>query len=123
MSNLMSRIAGAPITWGVDGSPGWGYLMDADRVLREMAQIGLRATELGPDGYLPEDPAELRKTLDEYDLDLIGGFVPAVLHRADVEEAQLAYVERAAQRWPGVVRRFWFWVPRLTLPATTRLSR
>ena len=101
MSNLMARIAGAPITWGVDGSPGWGYLMDADRVLREMAQIGLRATELGPDGYLPEDPAELRKTLDEYDLDLIGGFVPAVLHRADVEEAQLAYVERAARTLAG----------------------
>ncbi len=101
MTNLMSRIAGAPITWGVDGSPGWGYLMDADRVLREMAEIGLRATELGPDGYLPADPDELRKKLDGYDLDLIGGFVPAVLYRSDVEKEQLAYVERASRTLAG----------------------
>jgi len=97
MSNLMSRIAGAPITWGVDGSPGWGYLMDPERVLREMSEVGLRATELGPDGYLPVDPDELRSTLDRHHLDLIGGFVPAVLYRTDVAEDQIAYVERAAR--------------------------
>lgn len=101
MSNLMSRIAGAPITWGVDGSPGWGYLMDADRVLREMAEIGLRATELGPDGYLPTDPAELADKLAGFGLDLIGGFVPAVLYRTDMEEGQLAYVERASRTLAG----------------------
>jgi len=93
----MSRIAGAPITWGVDGSPGWGYLMDADRVLSEMAEVGLRATELGPDGYLPTEPVELRAMLDRHHLDLVGGFVPAVLYRPDMAEDQLAYVERAAR--------------------------
>jgi inosose dehydratase len=101
MSNLMSRIAGAPITWGVDGSPGWGHLMDAERVLREMAQIGLKATELGPDGYLPTDPDELRVMLDRHHLELIGGFVPAVLHRTEMEEAQLSYVERASRTLAG----------------------
>ena len=60
MSDLLERVAGAPITWGVDGSPGWGYLMGRDRVLREMVESGLSATELGPDGYLPTDPTELR---------------------------------------------------------------
>ncbi|MCP4960799.1 MAG: inosose dehydratase, partial [Actinomycetia bacterium] len=50
MTDLMKRIAGAPITWGVDGSPGWGHLMDADRVMSEMRDSGLSATELGPDG-------------------------------------------------------------------------
>ena len=53
VSDLLERVAGAPITWGVDGSPGWGYLMDRERVLREMVESGLSATELGPDGYLP----------------------------------------------------------------------
>lgn len=101
MSNLMSRIAGAPITWGVDGSPGWGYLMDADRVLAEMAEIGLRATELGPDGYLPADPRALADKLARYGLDLIGGFVPAVLHRPDMQEEQLAYAERASRTLAG----------------------
>lgn len=97
MNNLMSRIAGAPITWGVDGSPGWGYLMDAERVLTEMAEVGLRATELGPDGYLPTEPADLRAMLDRHHLDLVGGFVPAVLYRSDMAEEQLEYVERAAR--------------------------
>ena len=64
MSNdLLERVAGAPITWGVDGSPGWGHLMDRDRVLAEMVDVGLAATELGPDGYLPTDPGELREYL------------------------------------------------------------
>ena len=54
MSDLLERVAGAPITWGVDGSPGWGYLMDRDRVLREMVESGLhrhgaRARWLPPD--------------------------------------------------------------------------
>ncbi len=93
---LMDRIAGAPITWGVDGSPGWGFLMDRERVLGEMHQIGLSATELGPDGYLGRDVGELRDLLDRYELDLVGGFVPAVLYRPDLVPENLAYIDRAA---------------------------
>lgn len=101
MTDMMSRIAGAPITWGVDGSPGWGHLMDADRVLAEMAEIGLKATELGPDGYLPVDPAELAAKLGKYGLELVGGFVPAVLHLPDRAEADLDYAARAARTLAG----------------------
>lgn len=93
---LLNRIAGAPITWGVDGSPGWGHLMDRARVLGEMQQVGLSATELGPDGYLPEDAEQLRTLLERFSLALVGGFVPAVLYRPEFVAATLAYVERAA---------------------------
>lgn len=93
---FLDRIAGAPITWGVDGSPGWGHLMGSVRVLDEMQQVGLSATELGPDGYLPEDAEELRVLLSRFDLTLIGGFVPAVLYRPELVTESLAYVERAA---------------------------
>ena len=93
---FLSRIAGAPITWGVDGSPGWGHLMDRERVLAEMQQVGLSATELGPDGYLPGDADELRALLDRFGQTLIGGFVPAVLYRPDLASENLAYVRRAA---------------------------
>jgi len=93
---LMNRIAGAPITWGVDGSPGWGYLMDRERVLGEMRDVGLSATELGPDGYLGHTVGTLRELLDRYDLDLVGGFVPAVLYRRDLVSESLAYIDRAA---------------------------
>jgi inosose dehydratase len=75
--------------------------MDADRVLGEMAAIGLRATELGPDGYLPTDPAELQRKLDHYGLELVGGFVPAVLHLPERAEEELAYVRRASATLAG----------------------
>ena len=98
MSDLLERVAGAPITWGVDGSPGWGFLMDRDRVMREMRESGLSATELGPDGYLPTDPGELREFLAGYDMSIVGGFVPALLYREHGIDEQLAYVARAANQ-------------------------
>ena len=95
---MLARIAGAPITWGVDESPGWGYLMDRERVLTEMRDSGLSATELGPDGFLPTEPAELQAFLARHDMSVIGGFVPALLYRRDRIEAELAYVARAARQ-------------------------
>jgi inosose dehydratase len=95
MSDLLNRIAGGPITWGVDGSPGWGYLMDSDRVLSEMRSTGLSATELGPEGFLPTDPDQLVDYVAGYELQVVAGFVPAVLYRDRGIEDQLAYVDRA----------------------------
>ncbi|MCY3580882.1 MAG: TIM barrel protein [bacterium] len=93
---LQDRIAGAPITWGVDGAPGWGFLMDRKRVLDEMAKLGLKATELGPDGYLPTEPAELDPLLEAHNLSLVGGFVPVRLYRPDRIDAELTQAARAA---------------------------
>lgn len=101
MTTMLDRIAGAPISWGVCEVPGWGYQMTPDRVLGEMASLGLRATELGPDGFLPTDPAALKELLDAHGLEMIGGFVPAVLYRPDMLEEQLAYVRRAAATLAG----------------------
>jgi inosose dehydratase len=85
------------VSWGVIEIPDWGYQMPADRVLREAAALGLAAIEAGPEGLLPRDPTEVSNTLAGYGLSLVGGFVPAVLHRPDVREAELAFVERRAQ--------------------------
>ena len=52
------KIAGAPISWGVCEVPDWGYQMAPERVLAEMQQIGLTATEFGPQGWLPVDAEE-----------------------------------------------------------------
>jgi len=57
--SLDNRIAGAPISWGVCEVPGWGYQLPADKVLSEMSSLGLAATELGPDGFLPTDTDQL----------------------------------------------------------------
>jgi inosose dehydratase len=96
VSLLMDRVAGAPITWGVCEVEGWGPQLDADRVLREMATVGLRATELGPEGYLPTEPQQLRALLDSNDLQLVGGFVPVVLHIQDRLSSELVRAAKAA---------------------------
>lgn len=77
------KIAGAPISWGVCEVPDWGYQMDPARVLAEMKEVGLSATEFGPQGWLPETPAERARALTPYGLDAVGAFVPVVLHDVD----------------------------------------
>ena len=66
------KIAGAPISWGVCEVPGWGYQLDPDRVLSEMRDVGLSATELGPEGFLPTEPDELTALLDRHGLSCVG---------------------------------------------------
>ena len=39
--------------------------MPAEPFLAEVAEAGYEAIELGPYGYLPTDPAELKETLDD----------------------------------------------------------
>jgi inosose dehydratase len=87
------RIAGAPISWGVCEVPGWGHQMAPERVLAEMRDTGLAATEFGPDGFLPPDPAERETLLASYGLSAVGGFVPVVLHEPGRDP--LPEVERA----------------------------
>jgi len=83
------RIAAAPISWGVCEVPGWGRVLDPPTVLDEMAGLGVTATELGPPGYLPADPAELGALLAGHGLGLVGGFLAIPLHDggSDVLEA------------------------------------
>lgn len=91
-----ARIAGAPVSWGVIEVPDWGHQMTADRVLEEASSLGLTAVEAGPEGLLPKDPAAVRDLLSRYDLELVGGFVPAVLHEPGLREGELAAVEERA---------------------------
>src|SRR5215475_7525795 len=93
MSSVDERVGGAPISWGVCEAPGWGHELPPERVLGEMRELGLRATELGPTGYLGQDPADVRAVLARYQLRLIGGFLPVPMHvgtEADLAEARTA---------------------------------
>jgi inosose dehydratase len=51
-SPLRDRVAGAPISWGVSEVPGWGFQLEAGAVLAQMRELGLAATEFGPDRFL-----------------------------------------------------------------------
>ena len=77
-----NKIAGAPISWGVCEVPGWGYQLEPDLVLTQMRELGLTATEFGPDTFLPADPLAKATTLAAHGLSAVGGFVPVLLHEA-----------------------------------------
>lgn len=74
------KIAGAPISWGVCEVPGWGYQMKPERVLTEMREIGLTATEFGPQGWLPIEAQARAEAVDGYGLKPVGSFFLAVMH-------------------------------------------
>lgn len=99
---FLDRVAAAPITWGIDPSPGWGYVVPRDRYLDEMTSLGLTATELGPDGYLPTDPDELLAFLEARDLTVIGGWVPLALASDELFAERRLYLERACQQFQRV---------------------
>ncbi|WP_457254484.1 sugar phosphate isomerase/epimerase family protein [Pedococcus sp. P5_B7] len=77
---LADRIAGAPISWGVCEVPGWGHQLSPEVVLAQMSDLGLAATEFGPDGFLPDSAQDKVATLREHGLAAVGQFVPLVLH-------------------------------------------
>ena len=86
------RIGNAPCSWGVEfakdpRNPTW------QTVLKECAQAGYKGIELGPIGFMPEDPDELADALNEHELTLIGGVVFRPFHDAnawgDVMDASL----------------------------------
>jgi inosose dehydratase len=91
------RLAAAPISWGICEVPQWGQMLPARRVLREMASLGITATELGPPGFLPGEADELKATLDSYGLRLVAAFVPLVMHDRSQTEHTVATARRAAE--------------------------
>jgi inosose dehydratase len=87
------RIGNAPCSWGVEfagdpRNPPWRS------VLTECAAAGYTGIELGPIGYMPEDPGVLGAALAEEGLTLIGGVVFRPFH----DPAKWSEVVDAAER-------------------------
>jgi inosose dehydratase len=90
---MQVRIANAPTSWGVEdpedrANPPW------ERLLSEVAGAGYAGTELGPLGYLPDEPAALRRELAERGLELVGGYVFEPLHTPAGAERALELARR-----------------------------
>jgi inosose dehydratase len=73
------QIGNAPCSWGVEfpndpRNPAWRT------VLAQCAEAGYTGIELGPVGFMPEDPAILADALNEHGLELIGGVVFRAFH-------------------------------------------
>lgn len=101
MSTFLARVAGAPVSWGVCEQPSWGVMLPVRRVLEELTSCGLHAIELGDDGFFPPDDAETRALLAEYDVRMLGGFVPLLLHDASRRDDMLERARIAARRLAG----------------------
>ena len=82
------KIGNAPCSWGVEfaddpRNPDW------KTVLNQCADAGYKGIELGPVGFMPEDPAILSDALAENGLELIGGVVFRAFHdRAQWEDVR-----------------------------------
>jgi inosose dehydratase len=76
------RIGSAPDSWGV-WFPSDPAQTPADRFLSEVSGAGYEWIEIGPYGYLPTDPKELRDQLEKYGLKVSAGTVFEHLHRPD----------------------------------------
>ena len=73
------RIGNAPCSWGVEfaqdaRNPTW------QTVLEQCSRAGYSGIELGPVGFMPEDPSQLADALAEHSLELIGGVVFRAFH-------------------------------------------
>jgi inosose dehydratase len=81
MSDLSKlRLGTAPDSWGV-----W-FASDPHQVtwdvyLDEIARVGYVHTELGPQGFMPQDPEQLKDELARRNLTVCGGTVFAALHQ------------------------------------------
>jgi inosose dehydratase len=87
------RLATGPVSWGVDfaddpHNPPWAEVLDG------IAASGLRWTELGPVGYLPEQSERLLAELGARGLRVAGSFVFQPLH----DPAQRASILDVARR-------------------------
>ncbi len=90
------RLGTAPDSWGVwlpddPGQVPW------QRFLDEMVVSGYEWLELGPYGYLPTDPSQLRDELDARGLRCSGQAVFAAFHRQDGWDSALADVRAVAE--------------------------
>jgi inosose dehydratase len=73
------RIGNAPCSWGVEfandpRNPDW------KTVLKECAEAGYTGIELGPVGFMPEDPVHVSDAFAENGLEMIGGVVFRAFH-------------------------------------------
>ena len=81
MSDLSQlRLGTAPDSWGV-WFPSDPHQVTWDVYLDEIAAVGYVYTELGPQGFMPQDPAQLKEELAKRNLTVCGGTVFAGLHK------------------------------------------
>jgi len=97
MSDLSKlRLGTAPDSWGV-WFPSDPHQVTWDVYLDEIAAVGYIYTELGPQGFMPQDSSQLKEELAKRNLTVCGGTVFAGLHKgaAALEKAISEFSQEA----------------------------
>jgi len=89
-------LGNAPCSWGVEfagdsRNPSW------QTVLRQCAEAGYKGIELGPVGFLPEEPTVLRDHLAMHDLALTAGVVYQPFHDSAKWQDVMEIAKRTCQ--------------------------
>lgn len=77
------RFGVSPIAWINDDMPELGGETPLELVLGDIQEVGFSGVELG--GKFPRAPLELRALLDQYGLELVGGWYSSNLLKQDAE--------------------------------------
>lgn len=90
------RVGNAPCSWGIEfagdpRNPPWQTVLD------ECAAAGYEGIELGPIGYMPEDPVELADALAQRQLELTAGVLFQPFHDPNKFESLLDKAHRTAK--------------------------
>jgi inosose dehydratase len=90
------RLGTAPDSWGV-WFPSDPHQVTWDVYLDEIARVGYVYTELGPQGFMPQDPEQLKDELAQRGLTVVGGTVFAGLHKGPeaLEKAKREFGQEA----------------------------
>jgi len=99
---MQLTIGSAPDSWGVwfghdDRQTPWHRFLD------EIADAGYEWTELGPFGYLPTDPKNLKQEIDKRGLKVTGSFVEGDLSNPDTSWPR---IERQLRGWGETFHQF-----------------
>jgi inosose dehydratase len=95
---VSTRLASAPVTWGVwELTIGRDDLVAPQAMLEAVRDIGYPGIELGPLGYFGDSPSAVRGLLAAHGLELAGAFVELHLASADAFERDLPLLNRTIE--------------------------
>jgi inosose dehydratase len=90
-------IANAPCSWGVLEFDLPGKPLGYAQVLDEIRETGYVGTEFGDWGFMPTEPAALRRELDRRNLAMVGAFVPTAFADKNVHATRAEVAVRTAK--------------------------
>jgi inosose dehydratase len=92
---VSTRLASAPVTWGVwELTIGRDDLVAPEAMLEAVHELGYPGIELGPLGYFGDSPGAVGELLAAHGLELVGAFVEVHLASADDFERDLPVLDQ-----------------------------